>query len=102
MAKPKGPLQNPKEATRSGRFVKQLKGYVAFQPAPLPPEPPIVQDEELTYLLGQATYAVGKLSGLAAIIADPDLFVLLVCQKGSSTQLVDRGHPVLSRRYLES
>jgi Fic family protein len=66
---------------RAGRFVTQLNGYQAFQPTPLPPEPPLSQDEELTYLLGQATHAVGKLSGLAAIIPDPDLFVYLYVRK---------------------
>jgi Fic family protein len=61
--------------------VTQIKGYKAFQPAPLPPEPPLTQDEELTYLIGQATHAIGKLSGLSAIIPDPDLFVYLYVRK---------------------
>jgi Fic family protein len=66
---------------RAGRFVTQIKGYKAFQPTPLPPEPQLTQDEELIYLLGQATHAVGKLSGLSAIIPDPDLFVYLYVRK---------------------
>lgn len=69
------------QVNRAGRFITQLKGYKAFQPTPLPPEPPLVQDEELTYLLGKATHAVGKLSGLSAIIPDPDLFVYLHVRK---------------------
>jgi Fic family protein len=72
---------NTHQENRAGRFVTQLKGYRAFQPTPLPPEPPLTQDEELTYLLGQATHAVGKLSGVAAIIPDPDLFVYLYVRK---------------------
>jgi hypothetical protein len=69
------------QESRAGRFVTHLKGYKAFQPTLLPPEPPLTLDEELTYLLGQATHAVGKLSGLSAIIPDPDLFVYLYVRK---------------------
>lgn len=81
MIKPEGPSQTTPDASRAGRFVTQLKGYKAFQPTPLPPDPPVNQDEELTYLLDQATHAVGKLSGLSAIIPDPDLFVYLYVRK---------------------
>lgn len=66
---------------RSGKYVNQLKGYKAFIPAPLPPVPPIDQDDELRYLLDQATLAVGKLAGLSSIIPDPDLFVYLYVRK---------------------
>ena len=81
MTKPKGPRQATPEANRAGRFVTHIKGYKAFQPTPLPPEPPLTQDEELIYLLGQATHAIGKLSGLSAVIPDPDLFVYLYVRK---------------------
>lgn len=66
---------------RAGTFVQQLKGYKAFIPASLPPQPPLLQDEELTYLLSQANLALGKLSGLASVISDPDLFVYLYVRK---------------------
>lgn len=66
---------------RSGSFIMQLKGYKAFLPAPLPPVPPVAQDEELTFLLDQATLAVGKLAGLSLVIPDPDLFVYLYVRK---------------------
>ena len=66
---------------RAGSFVTQLKGYKAFQPAPLPPAPPLSQDEELTTLLLQASHAVGHLSGLSTVIPDPDLFVYLYVRK---------------------
>jgi hypothetical protein len=37
---------------RSGRYVKQVEGYSAFIPAPLPPNPPIKMDDpELIRLL---------------------------------------------------
>jgi Fic family protein len=66
---------------RSGSFITQLKGYKAFLPTPLPPDPPVAQDEELTFLLDQATLAVGKLAGLSSVIPDPDLFVYLYVRK---------------------
>ena len=66
---------------RAGSFVTQLKGYKAFQPTPLPPAPPLSQDDELTSLLVQATHAIGRLSGLSTIIPDPDLFVYLYVRK---------------------
>jgi Fic family protein len=47
----------------------------------LPPEPPLFQDEELLYLLSQANLALGRLSGLASVISDPDLFVYLYVRK---------------------
>ncbi|MBI3293228.1 MAG: Fic family protein [Deltaproteobacteria bacterium] len=66
---------------RAGNFINQPKGYKAFQPTPLPPDPPLAHDEELTLLAAQATLAVGKLSGLSTIIPDPDLFVYLYVRK---------------------
>ena len=66
---------------RAGSFITQLKGYKAFQPTPLPPAPPLAQDEELTTLLVQATHTIGHLSGLSTIIPDPDLFVYLYVRK---------------------
>lgn len=66
---------------RAGTYVEQPKGYKAFMPSPLPPNPPITQDEELTYLLSHANLSLGKLSGLASVISDPDLFVYLYVRK---------------------
>ncbi len=67
--------------SRSGTYVDQLTGYKAFIPSNLPPQPPLKQDDELTYLLSAANLALGKLSGLASIISDPDLFVYLYVRK---------------------
>jgi Fic family protein len=64
-------------STRSGRFVRQLAGYAAFVPAPLPPEPPLVLDRELVGLLSEADRAVGRLDGLSTILPNPDLFVAM-------------------------
>ena len=66
---------------RSGQYVEQVKGYKAFIPKPLPPNPPLHQDDELLFLLSQANLALGKLSGLASVISDPDLFVYLYVRK---------------------
>jgi Fic family protein len=66
---------------RAGQYVQQLKGYKAFMPAALPPDPALKQDDEFNYLLSNASLALGKLSGLASVISDPDLFVYLYVRK---------------------
>ncbi|MFB6287140.1 MAG: Fic family protein [Candidatus Bipolaricaulia bacterium] len=63
--------------TRSGRYVKQLEGYRAFIPAPLPPDPDVQYDAELTQLLSDADRALGRLDGVASILPNPDLFVAM-------------------------
>lgn len=62
---------------RSGRFVKQVEGYNAFIPAPLPPEPPVAMDQELARLLSDADRALGRLDGVSTILPNPDLFVAM-------------------------
>lgn len=64
-------------STRAGRYVKQLTGYQAFIPAPLPPEPPVRIDGELQALLSAADRALGRLDGSIQTLPDPDLFVLM-------------------------
>ncbi len=49
---------------RAGRFVKQVEGYSAFIPAPLPPDPPVTTDPELARLLSDADRALGRLDGV--------------------------------------
>jgi Fic family protein len=66
---------------RSGNYIKQPAGYSAFIPNALPPDPPIQQDDLLVSLLSQASLSLGKLAGLASVIADPDLFVYLYVRK---------------------
>lgn len=66
---------------RAGRNIEQSKGYKAFIPEPLPPKPPLQQDEEFLFQLSQANLSLGKLSGLASVISDPDLFVYLYVRK---------------------
>lgn len=62
---------------RAGRFVKQMKGYNAFIPAALPPDPPLEIDQELARLLSDADRALGRLDGVATVLPNPDLFVAM-------------------------
>ncbi len=60
---------------RSGVFLKQASGYVAFIPRPLPPDPPVHIDSELAHFLSEADRALGRLDGITSVLPNPDLFV---------------------------
>jgi Fic family protein len=62
---------------RAGRYIKQPQSYRAFIPAPLPPQPPIQFDEELSLWLSNADRDLGRLDGVASILPNPDLFVAM-------------------------
>lgn len=62
---------------RAGTWIKQGSGYRAFIPAPLPPEPPIVMDEEMVRLLSSADRCLGRLDGVASVLPNPNLFVAM-------------------------
>ncbi|HSN96734.1 MAG TPA: Fic/DOC family N-terminal domain-containing protein [Candidatus Nanopelagicales bacterium] len=62
---------------RAGRFVQQPTGYIAFEPAPLPPEPPVQLGVELARFLSAADLALGRLDGITQILPNPDLFVAM-------------------------
>ena len=47
----------------------------AFVPNPLPPEPPLVLDDDLLDLLARANLALGRLDGLTAVLPDPGVFL---------------------------
>jgi hypothetical protein len=47
-------------ASRAGQYVKQIEGYKAFIPNPLPPVPEIIMDQEMWNLLSQADRALGR------------------------------------------
>ncbi|WP_186647119.1 Fic family protein [Fluviispira vulneris] len=71
---------------RAGKYVSQITTingakYKAFIPKPLPPSPPLNYDLEMISLLSKADLALGRLNGLASIIADPDIFVYLYVRK---------------------
>jgi len=61
----------------SGRFIQQLTGYIAFEPALLPPAPPFQLSGELARLLSAADLALGRLDGITGILPNPDLFVAM-------------------------
>lgn len=63
------------DATRAGRSIKQLEGYSAFIPSPLPPTPPIQMDAELVNLIASATLSLGRLDGVATVVPSAELFV---------------------------
>jgi Fic family protein len=60
---------------RTGQHVKQATGYTAFIPNALPPDPSIKVGAELTRLLSDADWALGRLDGIATVLPNPDLFV---------------------------
>ena len=66
---------------RAGSYQRQLRGYRAFIPAPLPPTPPIQISGELQRLLSEADIALGRLDGSIQILPNPDLFVLMYVRK---------------------
>lgn len=87
-----------KARSRAGRYVTQLKGYRAFVPRPLPPDPPIDIDAELSDLLFRAALALGRLDGATDVLPDPDLFVYMFMREeavlssqieGTQTSLLD-------------
>ncbi len=67
--------------TRAGTFVMQSGGYKAFIPAPLPPNPPIVYDEELQSLLSMADRDLARLDGITTVLPNADLFIAMYVKK---------------------
>jgi cell filamentation protein, protein adenylyltransferase len=83
---------------RAGTYVQQVAGYRAFIPRPLPPDPPILFDDELIGLLSMADLTLGRLDGASAILPNADLFVAMYVNKeavlssqieGTQASLVD-------------
>ena len=68
-------------STRAGTYVRQQKGYRAFIPAPLPPEPPVSLQGEIQGLLSQADRALGRLDGSVLTLPNPDLFIFMYVRK---------------------
>ena len=87
---------------RAGRYVRQLSGYRAFMPAPLPPVPAIRLEGDLQALLSQADRALGRLDGSIQTLPHPDLFVAMYVRKEAvlSSQFVTHGvlHEMTSQR----
>jgi len=57
------------------------EGCKAFVPHPLPPSPALVFDEELDGLREQASLALGRLDGLAAVLPETSLFLYSYVRK---------------------
>ena len=68
-------------STRAGQYARQIGGYRAFIPAPLPPQPPVRIGGELQSLLSEADRALGRLDGSILTLPNPDLFVLMYVRK---------------------
>src|ERR1017187_9042650 len=77
--------------TRAGRYIRQIQGYRAFIPAPLPPVPPVRFDSELINLLSIADQALGRLDAVSTLLPDPDLFVAMFVRQEAvlSSQIED-------------
>lgn len=68
--------------SRAGKTVAQGTGYLSYLPAPLPPQhPPLAYDAEMIQRLSEADLALGQLSGIAALLPNPDLFVAMYVRK---------------------
>lgn len=68
---------------RAGTFVPQAsgpQGYRAFIPAPLPPDPPVHFDLELSRLHEAAVRALGQLEGVSGALA-PDRLLYMYVRK---------------------
>ncbi|HEY8809806.1 MAG TPA: Fic family protein [Solirubrobacterales bacterium] len=69
---------------RAGRFREVGDGdaaYLAFHPAPLPPDPPLDLDIELHRLLDRANQALGRLDGITLLLPDPSQFLYTFIRK---------------------
>ncbi len=73
--------ENHDQTSRAGRYIRQIGGYRAFVPKPLPPSPPLHVDDELLGLLSRADQALGRLDASAAMLPNPDLFVRMYVRK---------------------
>ncbi|MBZ4646261.1 MAG: hypothetical protein JG777_1750 [Clostridia bacterium] len=66
---------------RAGKFVLTLEGYRSFIPKELPPEPPVIYDDELHSLLSKADRNLARLDGITSVLPNPDLFIAMYVKK---------------------
>ncbi len=86
------------ESNRAGVIMNTTRGYSAFIPAKLPPNPSINIDPEMQKLLSLADRKLGRLDGITQILPNPELFVAMYVKKeavlsaqieGTQASLVD-------------
>lgn len=86
------------ESTRAGVIMNTTRGYSAFVPKKLPPNPSINIDSEMQKLLSLADHKLGRLDGITQILPNPELFVAMYVKKeallsaqieGTQASLVD-------------
>ena len=66
---------------RAGTYISQPRGYKAFIPTSLPPEPSIQYDEDLQFSLSKADRALARLDGLTAVLPNLELFIAMYVKK---------------------
>lgn len=69
------------ESNRAGKIMKNMRGYSAFVPNKLPPNPPIEIDAEMQKLLSLADRKLGRLDGITQILPNPELFIGMYVKK---------------------
>lgn len=68
----------------TGKYIRCSEKYDpfrAFVPYPLPPNPPIVLDDEICDLMEKANLALGRLDGVTALLPDTYLFTYFYVRK---------------------
>lgn len=68
------------ENERAGRYVKQLNGYRAFIPNPLPPSE-LALDARVRTSLSKADLALGRLDGAVETLPHPELFTAMYVRR---------------------
>ena len=75
-------MENRTFPGRSGRYIKQIEGYKAFIPQPLPPQNPELEiNDELQACLSKADRSLGRLDGAIQTLPGTDLFVYMYVRK---------------------
>ncbi len=57
------------------------ESFRAFVPNPLPPDPPLVWNQELHQMAEQAAMAIGRLDGISALLPSPGIFLYAYVRK---------------------